>query len=125
MTNGIPETPENRALGFVYDTLCDLERFQMERAKKEGREGDAVTADDIQEARLFSRAIEACKFWKDPEFLMRFGDGSPYPENGWQCRECDWPNLESLDTCRNCTTAKSSDGLAKPVPENEADHSAK
>lgn len=105
MSEEYEEPPENKwtnALGLVYDTLCTLERFQMERDIREGRDVDEVSSDDIHEARLMSRAIEGCKFWKQPEFDIKFAEGSSYPEEGWRCLKCDWTNALSLTACRNC-----------------------
>lgn len=57
-------TPTNKwekALGEVYDLLCELERHRGNNATKE-------------EALLMHRAIERCKYWKQPEFDNKFAD---------------------------------------------------
>lgn len=91
------------ALDFVYTTLCDLESLIAERDRREAK---PVTEEMKQEARLLNRAIESCKYLKQPEFDMRFGRGSPYPENGWQCPKCDWSNSVALSFCRHCDTMR-------------------
>lgn len=94
---GEAENPWTRALGDVHDRLVDLERNL----------GGGVSTDD---ARLLHRCIENSKFWKHPEFEMRFGDGSPYDRSrrvpydeapGWGCA-CEWRNQDVLPSCRNC-----------------------
>ena len=83
------ETKWTQALGDAHDTLCDLEESLGEKV-------------NVEQARLLGRAISACKYWKQPEFDMKFGRGSPRPGNGWECPKCYWRNHIALTMCRNC-----------------------
>lgn len=53
-----------RGFDSVYTLLCSLE----------SELGDKVTK---KEARILLRSIENCKYWKEPEFSIRFGNPAP------------------------------------------------
>ncbi len=54
-------SPERRALDYIYENLCALER---------NLGSDLIGS--VENARLLHRSIEACKYLKQPEWGKRF-----------------------------------------------------
>lgn len=69
----IEENKYTRALDSVYDKLCKVEKLQL-KMERDSPPSSPPTRDEIDIASLLMSAINACKYDKQPEFDMKFGD---------------------------------------------------
>lgn len=80
-----PTSKHERALGRIYDLLCELEKD---------------LGDDIgtpENARRLHRSIESCKFWKHPEFELKFAAPGDRPDEELQRARFDAWTKEHAD----------------------------